>query len=94
MTERAIDAVLQRARAYLRHTSRPTRVVVGAWPEEGELDTMATLENPPRPRRDGRRARYDAEDLVLTRRDPRDADVVVILDMSLSCNRGARAPGR
>ena len=46
-----------------------------AWPAEGELDLAATLENP-RP--------WRPDDLVLSRREPRDADVVAILDMSLS----------
>lgn len=73
--ERAVDAILERARDLLRHASRPTRRVEGHLPEDGELDLEATLEQP-RP--------WSAEDLVLTRVEPREADVVAVLDMSLS----------
>ncbi|MCB9791342.1 MAG: VWA domain-containing protein [Alphaproteobacteria bacterium] len=84
VTERAVDAVLARAKALLRHAARPTRVVVDHWPAEGSLDTELTLENPPRARRDGLRSPWDPSDLVVLRREPRDADLVAILDMSLS----------
>lgn len=82
ITESAIDAVLQRARSLLRHASRPTRAVVDAWPAEGELDVDATLEQPPSHK--NRRFPYDPKDIVVNRREPRDADVCAILDMSLS----------
>jgi uncharacterized protein with von Willebrand factor type A (vWA) domain len=46
-----------------------------SFPAEGELDLDATLERP-RP--------HQPEDIRLLRREPREADVVAILDMSLS----------
>ena len=73
--ERAVAVILERARALLRHASRPTRATTVALPAEGELDLEATLERP-RP--------WAPEDLVLTRVEPREADVVAVLDMSLS----------
>ena len=73
--ERAVDIILDRARALLRHASRPTRTALDHHPADGELDLEATLEVP-RP--------WTPEDLVLTRIEPREADVVAILDMSLS----------
>jgi len=75
VAKRAVEAVVGRARSLLRHARRPMTSVADAWPAEGELDLSATLENP-RP--------WAPEDLVLSRREPRDADVVAILDMSLS----------
>ena len=82
VTERAIDAIVQRARALLRHAATPTRVVQDTWPRAGELDLTATLEQPRRIPLDGRRAPF--EQVLVTRREPRDADVVAVLDMSLS----------
>lgn len=73
--ESAVDAVLARARAMLRHTARPTRARDVAWPAEGELDLEATLEQP-RP--------WGPADLRLARNEPREIEVVAILDMSLS----------
>ena len=67
--------MLQHARDLLRHARRPTRRVEDHLPAEGDLDLDATIEVP-RP--------WQAHDLVLTRTEPREADVVVILDMSLS----------
>lgn len=66
---------MRRAQALLRHASRPTRSVLHAFPEDGELDLDATLEAP-RP--------WGPTDLKVRRVEPRDADVVAILDMSLS----------
>lgn len=86
VTERAVDAVLHRARGLLRHAARPTREVVAAWPAPGELDLDRTLDQPlqpPDPRLPGA-APWRAEDVLLTRRDPRDAQVCAMLDMSLS----------
>ncbi len=71
----AVDAVVARARDLLRHAARPMRKEQGAWPGDGDLDLDETLERP-RP--------WTAGDVVVTRRVPRDADVVVVLDMSLS----------
>jgi Mg-chelatase subunit ChlD len=73
--DRAIHTILDRAREMLRHAARPTHSVVDTFPSEGELDLDATLENI-RP--------WQAKDLVLTRVEPREADVVAVLDMSLS----------
>lgn len=73
--ERAIRAILERAQDMLRHAARPTRRRQDAFPAEGELDLEATLEQP-RP--------WQAEDLQVERIEPREADVVAILDMSLS----------
>lgn len=72
---RAIDEIISRARRLLRHTSRPSRTVEDRWPAEGALDLDATLDQP-RP--------WRPEDLVVHRIEPREADVVAILDMSLS----------
>lgn len=73
--ERAIREILARAQELLRHASRPTRRVQDAFPAEGELDLEATLEQV-RP--------WLAEDLQVQRIEPREADVVAVLDMSLS----------
>jgi uncharacterized protein with von Willebrand factor type A (vWA) domain len=73
--ERAIDAILARARAMLRHASRPMQRVVEGFPAEGELRIEETIEKP-RP--------WRPEDIEVERREPREADVVAILDMSLS----------
>ncbi len=73
--DRAIDAVVARARELVRHAVRPTRVVSLAWPDDGDLDLDATVERP-RP--------WTPEDVRLTRRVAREADVVAVLDMSLS----------
>ena len=75
VTERAVDAVLARARRLLRHGRRPRRSVEAAWPAEGALALDATLERP-RP--------WKPADLRVERSEPRDVDVVAILDMSLS----------
>ena len=73
--ERAITEIIDRARSLLRHAARPTHRVAARWPEPGELDLEATLETP-RP--------WGPTDIALTRVEPREADVVAILDMSLS----------
>lgn len=73
--ERAIRAILERARAMLRHAARPTRRLDDAFPAEGELDLDATLEQV-RP--------WAYDDLRVQRVEPREADVIAILDMSLS----------
>lgn len=73
--ERAVRAILERAQALTRHARRPTRAVDDAWPAEGELDLDGTLEQP-RP--------WRPADLRLHRVEPRQADVVAVLDMSLS----------
>lgn len=76
--DRAIDAILGRARALLRHAARPTRSEEVGWPAEGELDLERSLEQP------GFLLRREAEDLRVIRTTPREAEVVAILDMSLS----------
>lgn len=73
--ERAVDVILDRARDLLRHAARPTHTVQDSLPAEGELDLDRTLESP-RP--------WTAADLVISRVEPREADVVAVLDMSLS----------
>lgn len=73
--DRAVAAILARARALLRHAAPPTRIVQDRFPAEGELDLDATLEIP-RP--------WQPADLVVERPEVRLADVVVVLDMSLS----------
>lgn len=72
---RAIDAILARARALVRHAARPMRREEEGWPQEGDLDLDQTLELP-RP--------WRPEDLRVVRVVPREAEVVVVLDMSLS----------
>jgi Mg-chelatase subunit ChlD len=73
--DRAVREILRRARDLLRHTSRPRHIVREPYPAPGELDLDATLEHP-RP--------WKAEHLTIARSQLREADVVVILDMSLS----------
>ena len=73
--ERAVQAVLDRARRLLRHGARPMETIEAGWPAPGELDLDLTLARP-RP--------WSAEDLRVVQRLPRDADVVAVLDMSLS----------
>lgn len=72
---RAVDAIVRRAMDLLRHASRPARSTVHPFPAEGELDLAATLEAP-RP--------WRAQDIKVRQTLPRNADVVAILDMSLS----------
>ena len=72
---RAVETIVRRAQDMLRHAARPTRSVSVRFPETGDLDLDATLEQP-RP--------WRPNDLVLRRTEPKNADVVVILDMSLS----------
>jgi len=73
--ERAVDVILSRARAMLRHAARPSRSIEDRLPGQGELDLEATLEQP-RP--------WEAQDLIVRRNEPREAEVVAVLDMSLS----------
>ncbi len=73
--QRAIDAILARARAMLRHAARPTRREEDGFPAEGDLDLEATLERV-RP--------WGPDDVRVQRTEPRQADVIAILDMSLS----------
>lgn len=72
---RAVDAILEQARQMLRHAALPTSTTQDTFPADGELDLDRTLDAP-RP--------WRPEDIKLTRREVREADVVVILDMSLS----------
>lgn len=71
----AIDAILEHARRLLRHAARPVRAVESGWPAEGELDLERTLDSP-RP--------WSPASLRVVRNQPREVDVVAILDMSLS----------
>lgn len=72
---RAIHAIVTRARDLLRHTNRPTHSVQDSFPADGELNLEATLLH----RAEGRR-----HQVVVDRTEPREADVVAVLDMSLS----------
>lgn len=78
--ELAISAVLEKASACVRHASRPSRLRGTDWQSApgGEFDLDATLEagfllDP-----------HDPERLMVQLREPREADIVLILDMSLS----------
>ncbi|MFT5584492.1 MAG: hypothetical protein ACI9VR_002077 [Cognaticolwellia sp.] len=84
VTERALDAIIQRAKTLLRHAAHPTHLVRSSWPEPGDLDLDATLERPRQIPMRGQKAPWRAQDIVVSRQEPRDADVVAILDMSLS----------
>lgn len=76
--------MLARARALLRHASRPARQEELGWPGEGELDLDRTLDagfaGLPR----AGQAAPDPSALRLVHTAPRTAEVVAILDMSLS----------
>jgi hypothetical protein len=76
LQEAAIDAVLRRAQDMLRHAARPLKQEEVGFPEEGELDLEATFEHSP--------VVLQPEEIRLFRRVPREAEVVAILDMSLS----------
>lgn len=73
--ERAVDAVLERARRLLRHAARPMVREEHGWPISGELDLESTIERP-RP--------WRPEDVRVERMVPREVDLVAVLDMSLS----------
>jgi Mg-chelatase subunit ChlD len=72
---RAVDAVLARARDLLRHAMSPVRERYGSWPEDGDLDLEGTLD-----------CGFDPKSPVLAvkRREPRQAELVLIIDTSLS----------
>lgn len=73
--QQAVEAIVQRARHMLRHATLPTVETISSFPDVGDLDVERTLETP-RP--------WQPQDIVISRRDVREVDVVVILDMSLS----------
>ena len=73
--ESAISAILEHARRLLRHAAHPVRAVEAGWPAAGELDLERTLEEP-RP--------WGPHHLRVVRNEPREVDVVAVLDMSLS----------
>jgi hypothetical protein len=75
LRERAVDAVIERARELLRCAARPVHRLEEGWPAEGDLDLESTLEEP-RP--------WQPEQLHVARNAPREVDVVAVLDMSLS----------
>ncbi len=72
---RAVDAVIARARRLLRHARRPVRAVEDAFPAPGDLDLEATTDRDPP---------WTADRLRVRRTEPRDAEVVLVLDTSLS----------
>ncbi len=88
VTEQAIDAVVARARDLVRHAARPTRTDHSTWPQPGDLDLVATIEAlDVGPRSPGQtRIAWRPEGIHVARTVPRDADVVAVLDMSLSMN--------
>ncbi len=88
VTERAIDAVVARAMDLVRHAARPTRRRRDTWPHPGELDLDATVEAlDVAPLAEGQRGvAWRPEGVRVAQTVPRDADVVAILDMSLSMN--------
>ncbi len=73
--DRAVREILKRARAMLRHTTRPTQRVDDHFPADGDLDLDATLEHRPAGHR---------HSLAVQRTEQRNADVIAVLDMSLS----------
>lgn len=73
--DNAVEAVLAHARRLLRHAARPVRAHEAGWPDDGELDLDRTLEEP-RP--------WGPAELRVVRNEPREVDVVAVLDMSLS----------
>ncbi len=70
--DRAITGILERARRMVRHTARPTRAVGAVWPSPGEFDVERTVDE------------WRSAELHVTRVEPREVDVVAVLDMSLS----------
>lgn len=80
MRQRAITAVVRRAKELLLRQSRATEIVTQAWTPgaSGELDVEETLE------RGAGKPELDAEDLVVTDRRDKRADLALALDVSLS----------
>jgi uncharacterized protein with von Willebrand factor type A (vWA) domain len=74
-----IRDILERARLLVRHAARPVRAVEYSWPSPGDLDVERTLEHS-----GPHVAAFGPGDLRVSRPEPREADVVVVLDMSLS----------
>jgi Mg-chelatase subunit ChlD len=74
-TRRAVQAVLARAKELLRHAMSPVEQRQGTWPEDGDFDLDATLDRGLDPL---------SPSLAVTRREPREADLVLVIDTSLS----------
>lgn len=76
--EAAIQVVLDRARAILRHTSRPYVTEYHPWEQRpgAELELDRTLE--------GLSGPLQAKDMVVEHHIPQEMELVVILDLSLS----------
>ncbi|MBN1337486.1 MAG: VWA domain-containing protein [Deltaproteobacteria bacterium] len=75
VSARTAEAVLARARRLLGHARRPVHCVEDTFPASGELDLEATTDRDPP---------WSANRLQVRRTEPRDAEVVLILDTSLS----------
>lgn len=80
MRRRAITGVIRRAKELLRRQSRPTEVILADWSPgtSGELDVEETIE-----RAVGKSA-PEPEDLAVTERRDKRADLALALDVSLS----------
>lgn len=80
MRRRAVAGVIRRAKELLKRQSRPTEVVFADWHpgSPGELEVEETLE-----RAAGKRE-PEAEDLAVTERRDKRADIALALDVSLS----------
>jgi len=80
MRNRAVGAVIRRAKELLRRQSRPTEVVVSDWAPgtSAELDVEETME-----RATGKRD-IEPEDLAVSERRDKRADLALALDCSLS----------
>lgn len=80
MRAKAVAAVIRRARELLRRQSRPTEVVVSDWMPgaAAELDVEETLE------RAAGKAEVEPEDLAVSERRDKRADLALALDCSLS----------
>ncbi len=76
----AVRAVLHQARELLRHSARPGVHVLLPWPDapQGDLELEATVEEAPLP------SRLEPQEVLVSQREFRRADLVLILDMSLS----------
>ncbi len=81
MLQHAITAILDRARQLVRHAQRRTHPVYAEWPSPGDLDLDRTLDG--LQVRAGTRSTIDHALSVCTP-EPREAEIVAILDMSLS----------
>ena len=80
MRHRAVTAVIRRAKELLLRQSRPTEVIIQDWSPgaSGELEVEETLE------RAAGKSEPDPEDLAVSDRRDKRADLALALDVSLS----------